>query len=100
EVGPPIAAGGEDRHVGAEAVDRAVVELDRDDTAAATLVVHDQIDGKELDEELGGLAQRLPVHRMQHGVAGAVGRGTGALCRPLAGMRGHAAEGAPTSLSV
>ena len=53
EIGAAIAAGGEDGHVRAEAVDRAVVELERDDAAAAALVVHDQIDGEILDEELG-----------------------------------------------
>ena len=38
---------------------RAVVELERDDAAAAAFVVHDQVDGEILDEELGRMAQRL-----------------------------------------
>ena len=37
----------------AEAVERAVVEVERDDAAAAAVVVHDQVDGEILDEELG-----------------------------------------------
>src|SRR5262249_60167950 len=88
--GRPEPAGGEDRHVGAEAVDRAVVELDGDDSAAAALFVQDQIDGEELDEEFGGVTQRLAVHRVQHGMARAVGGGTSALGGALAVMRGHA----------
>ena len=36
-------------------MDRAVVELDGDDTAAAALLVHDQVDGEILDEEFGGM---------------------------------------------
>ena len=42
--------------MGAEAVDRAVLELDGDYAAAAALVIHDQIDGEIFDEELGGMA--------------------------------------------
>src|SRR2546423_10132624 len=93
-------AGGEDRHMGAEAMDRAVVELDRDHAAAAAFVVYDQIDGEELDEELGSVAQRLPVHSVQHGVTGAIGRSAGALGDALAVMRGHAAEGTLIDFAV
>ena len=78
----------------------AVVELDRDDAAAAALVVHDQVDGEILDEELGGVAQRLPVHGVQHGVAGAVGGRAGALRDALAVVRGHAAERTLIDLAV
>ena len=56
EVGAPVTAGGEDRHVRAEAMDRAVVELDGDDAAAAAFFIHDHIDGEELDEEFGSMA--------------------------------------------
>src|SRR5512133_4364738 len=100
EVGAAVAAGREDRHMRAEAMDRAVIELDGNHAAAAALVVYDQIDGEELDEELGGVAQRLPVHGMQHGVTGAIGRGAGALGDALPVMRGHAAEGTLINLSV
>ena len=81
-------------------MDRAVVELERDHAAAAAFVVHDQVDGEILDEELGRMAQRLAVHRVQHGVAGAVGGGAGALRGALAVMRGHAAERALIDLAV
>ena len=46
------------------------------------------------------MAQRLAVHRVQHGVAGAVGGGAGALRGALAVMRGHAAERALIDLAV
>ena len=46
------------------------------------------------------MAQRLAVHGVQHGVAGAVGGGAGALGRALAEIHGHAAEGALQDLAV
>ena len=73
---------------------------ERDHAAAAALVVHDQVDGEILDEELGGMAQRLAVHGVQHGVAGAVCGGAGALRLALAEIGGHAAEGALEDLAV
>jgi hypothetical protein len=99
EIRASIAAGGEDGHLGAEAVDRAVVERDRDHAAAAAFF-HDQIDGEILDVELGRVPQRLAVHRVQHSVAGAVGGGAGALRGAFAEMRGHAAERALVDLAV
>src|SRR5262249_58856197 len=98
--GAPVPAGGEDRHVGAEAMDRTVVEVYGDDSAAAALFVHDQVDGEEFDEEFSGVAQRLAVHRVQHRMAGAVGGGTSALRSTLAVMGGHAPEGALIDLAV
>ena len=91
-IGAAIAAGGENRHLRRKAMDRAVIEIDGDDAAAAAVLVHHQIDGEIFDEELGLVAQRLAVHGVQHGVAGAVGGGAGALRGALAVMRGHAAE--------
>ena len=100
EIGAAIAAGRQDRLVGAEAVQRAVVEAERDD-AAAGAVLHDQVEGEIFDEELGRVAERLAVERVQHGVAGAVGGGAGALRRwPSPKLRGHAAERALVDLAV
>ena len=79
---------------------RAVIEFQRDHAAAGALVVHDQVDGEELDEELRRMAQRLAVHRVQHGVAGAVGGGAGALRLALAVVQGHAAERPLIDLAV
>ncbi len=99
-VGAAIAAGGEDGGLGAEAMQRAVVELERDHAAAGALVVHDQVDGEIFDVEFGRVPQRLAVHGVQHGVAGAVGGGAGALRLALAVVEGHAAERALVDLAV
>ena len=66
-------------------------EIDGDD-AAAGAVLHDQVDGEILDVELGIVLERLLVQRVQHRVAGAVGRRAGPLRRALAEVRRHAAE--------
>ena len=101
EVGAAVAAGGEDGLLGAEAMQAAVVELEGDDAAAGAILVHQQVDGEILDEELGRVLQRLAVQRVQHGVAGAVGGGAGALRRrAFAIFRGHAAEGALVDTAV
>ena len=99
-IGAAIAAGGENGGLRAEAVQRAVVELQRDHAAAGALVVHDQVDGEELDVEFRGVAQRLAVHGVQHGVAGAVGGGAGALRLALAVVQRHAAERPLVDLAV
>ena len=96
----PIAAGGKNGGLRAEAMQRAVVELERDHAAAGALVVHDQVDGEELDVEFRGVAQRLAVHGVQHGVAGAVGGGAGALRLALAVVQRHAAERPLIDLAV
>jgi hypothetical protein len=55
--------------------------------------VHDQVEREIFDEEVGVVAQALLVERVQHGVAGAVGGGAGALHRwPLAHVLHVAAE--------
>ena len=100
EVDAAIAAGGDDDHVGAEAVDGAVIHIERHHAAAAALVVLDQVDGEIFDVEFGRMPQRLAVHGVQHGVAGAVGGGASALRGALAVMRGHAAERALIDLAV
>ena len=99
-INAPVAAGGEDRGLRPEAMQCAVVELERDHAAAGALIVHDQVDGEELDVEFGGMAQRLAVHGVQHGVAGAVGGGAGALRLALAEVHGHAAERSLIDLAV
>ena len=51
EIGAAVAAGGEDGHLRAEAMQLAVGQIERDH-AAALAVLHDQIDREVLDEEL------------------------------------------------
>ena len=81
-------------------MNRTVVEIERDDAAAAAFVVHNQVDGEILDEEFRRMAQCLAIHGVQHGVAGTVGGGTGALGGAFAVMRGHAAERPLIDLAV
>ena len=87
EIRASVAARRQDRHVGAEAVDLARRHVERDDAAAAALLVHDQVEGEILDEEVGLVAHRLAVEGVQHGVAGAVGGRAGALGGALAVIR-------------
>ena len=75
----------------AEPVQRAFRHVERDH-AAALAVFHDEVEREVLDEEAGLVLQRLLIQRMQHGMAGAIGRGAGALRDALAEVRGHAAE--------
>ena len=72
----------------AETVQTTRRKIDCDD-AAALAIVHDQV-----------VLERLLVERMEHCVAGAVGRGAGALRGALAEMRRHAAERSLVNLSV
>ena len=92
EIDATVAAGRQHHHVGAEAMDRAVVEVPRHDAAANAAFVHDEVEGEILDEELGVMFQRLLVERVQDGVAGTVGGGAGALSNALAEFGGHTAE--------
>jgi hypothetical protein len=61
--------------------------------------VADQVERHPFDEELGVGAHVALVQRMQHGVAGAVGRRAGAAHRLLAEIRHVAAEGALVDLA-
>ena len=61
-------------------MDRAVIHAQRDHAAADT-VLHDQIDREVFDEEISVVLQALLIERVEHGMAGAVGRGAGALDR-------------------
>jgi hypothetical protein len=83
-IGAAIAAGGENHGLARKRCIVPSSSFQRDDAAADALIVHDQVDGEIFDEEFGRVAQRLAVHRVQHGVAGAVGGGAGALRLALA----------------
>ena len=93
EIGPAIAAGGQDDELGAEPMQGAIVELPGGDALAGP-VVHDQVKGEILDEKLHRVAQGLAIEGVQNRVAGAVGGGAGALDRPFTIVLGHAAKGA------
>ena len=55
-----------------------VVQVPGDDALAAAFLVHDQIDGEILDEELRLVLQALLVEGVQQRVTGAVRGGAGA----------------------
>jgi hypothetical protein len=100
EIGAPVAAGGQHDHLGAEDVDRAVVELPRHDADALAVLGHHQVGGEILDVELRVVLQRLAVERVQDRVARAVGGGAGALHRGAFAELGRvAAEGALVDLA-
>ena len=80
EIDAAIAAGREHHRLRAEAMDRTIVEAQGDD-AAAGAIVHDQVDRKIFDKEVGVILQALLIERVKHGMAGAVGGGAGALRR-------------------
>ena len=78
--------------MGAQPVQRSVVEVPGEHPAAGAVVVGEEIDREVLDEELGVVAQALLIECVQDRVAGAVRR----RARPLGGafpeVRGHSAE--------
>ena len=86
-----VAAGRHDHLMRAKAMQRAVGHVESDH-AAAFAIFHDQVEREVLDEEIRFVLQRLLIQGVQHGVAGAVGRGAGSLRDALAEVRGHAAE--------
>ncbi len=81
-------------------MNRAVVEF-QTNHAATAVAFHDQVDREEFNEEFGLVTQRLTVERMQHRVAGPVGRRAGALRRrTFAELGGHAAERALVDAAI
>ena len=100
EIRPAIAAGGQDGGVGAEPVQGAVIQVPGHHAPAGAVLVHDQVEGEELDKELRLVLQRLLIERVQYGMAGAVGRRAGALHRGLAEVAHVAAEGALIDAAV
>ncbi len=77
-----IAAGRQHHALRAEPVDRPVIEAHGDHAdalLAVGAVLHDQVDGEIFDEEGRVVFEALLIERMEHGVAGAIGRRAGAL---------------------
>ena len=100
EVGAPVSAGREHRHVRAEAVQCAVLQVPGDQATAPALLVDQQIDREVLDEKLRVVLEALLIEGVQDGVPGAVGRGAGALGGAFAEAGGHATERALVDLAV
>ena len=59
----------------------AVFHVQSNDTHALA-VLHDQVEGKVLDEEVGVVTQRLAVERVQVGITGTVNDGCTTVGRP------------------
>jgi hypothetical protein len=73
------AAGGQQHGLGLQDVQVAGFHLQRGHADHVAVGVADQVQRHPLDEEAGLGLDVLLVQRVQHGVAGAVGRGAGAL---------------------
>ena len=96
----PRPAGGEDGGLGLEGDDLAGLHFQGGDAEHFALGVADQVERHPLDEELGVGAHVALVERVQHGVAGTVGRGAGAHHRRLAVVHRVAAERTLVDLAV
>jgi hypothetical protein len=90
-IGSAVAAGGENRHLRAKAMQLAVGQIDRNH-AATLAVFHHQIDGEIFDEELRLVANGLLIEGMQHCVTGAIGGRAGALGNSFSVLCRHATE--------
>ena len=62
------------------------------DHPPAFAIFHNEVEREILDKEVGFVLQGLLIQRVQHGMARAVRRGTGALSNPLAEVGRHAAK--------
>jgi len=78
EVGASVSSGGKDGLMGAEAVEGTILHVQGENTTALT-VLHDQIQGKVLDEEVGVVAKRLAVEGVEDGVTGTISDGSAAV---------------------
>ena len=78
EVRAPVPARREHGLVRAEAVERAVLGAQRDHAHALALV-HDEVERKVLDEEVGVVTEGLAVESVEEGMASTVGRGGAAV---------------------
>jgi hypothetical protein len=81
-------------------VDGAVLHVEGGDTDALA-VLHDEVEGKVLDEEVGVVAERLAVEGVEDSVAGTVGSG-GASVRLTAFtvLKGLTTEGTLVDLAL
>ena len=88
-VDPAASARRNDGHVGAEAVDRSVLETPGEQAAAGAVLVHQQVDGEILDEEARLVLEALLVERVQDRVAGAIRGGAGPIGHVALGIFGR-----------
>jgi hypothetical protein len=84
----------------AEAVQRTVGQVPGHHAAAGPVLVHDEVEGEILDEELRIVLQGLLIERVDDGMAGAVGGSASALRHRLAIVDRVAAERPLIDLAV
>lgn len=93
EIGTPVAAGGEYCVLSVEAMQRPILQAERDHTAAL-IAFHQQIESEILDEVVAVVAQRLAIECVQQWVTGSVGHATASMSlATLAELKGLTAEG-------
>lgn len=78
EVGSSVTTGGQNGLVGSESMQGSVLLVVGNDTDTGA-VLHEQVHGEVLNKEVSVVSERLSVKRVQHGVAGSVGNGTGSV---------------------
>jgi hypothetical protein len=88
-IDPAAPAGGNDGHVGAEAVDRPVLETPGKQAAARAVIVHQQVDGKIFDKEPRLVLQALLIQRMKDRMPGPVRGGAGPIGHVALGIIGR-----------
>jgi len=79
EVSTAVSTSGENGVVRTEAVEGTVLLVVGNDTLALA-VLHDQVNGEELDEVVGVVPERLAVESVKKSVSGTVGGGAAAVC--------------------
>jgi len=100
EVGATVSTGGKNGVVGAEAVESTIFLVVGNDTLALT-ILHDEVNGEELDEVVCVVSEGLSVKSVEQCVAGSVGGGTAAVClTSLAKFLGLSTESTLVDLAV
>jgi hypothetical protein len=87
-IDPAAAARRNDRHVGAEAVDRPVLQTPGEQAAAGAVIVREEINGKIFDKEARLVLEALLVERVQDRVTRAVRGGAGTISHVALGILG------------
>ena len=78
-----------DSHIGAEPVDRPVLQTPGEQAMAGAVFIHQQVDREIFDKEARLVLQALLVERVQDRVAGAVGGRAGAIGHVALGIFGR-----------
>lgn len=100
KVSSTVTAGGQDGLVRSESVQGTVLEVQGDDTDALS-VLHQEVQGKVLDEKVGVVSEGLSVEGVKNGVSGSVGgSGTSVGLTSLAVLEGLTTERSLVNLAL